>query len=535
MKMKKLSPRAAFSICIGITVTLILLTRILTIAHNMYLHPDEGVFFRSTQRLVNYLLGTSSSYDPVKKYPEGTFIFHAPFQMLFRLFSMTDRQGIQLSGRAASIFYFSIGVVLGFLLLRRWFGSCLRISVIYGLTMVFSLFHLEQSRYGTSDPLSFMLLMLTLLLSSLIYEQKGNRFILLILEGIVCGFLASLKYTLLYFCLFPLFAAIRTSKSVSEKIVAAELVLLFTAAGFFMTSPKTLSDISFISQTIDSEWTSYLVDGNPTEVGEWHNHLLSVLIYMTVYSGLLGGPLLAVPLFNKKTESKTNVTVLWKIEIPLIVFGFFLINIFSKTLFMRSFYLLACIIDLYASAGLSRIMGSSINNKKRKWISIALLVITFMRGAYFFTLLTDNSSDAVLQQAIQNTEGEDWAHTTILGPGRVYLLNFNKEDLKDLREIDLDNGAFNAPESLLLRPGEMVITGTLDYSKCAPYFFPISNQRAIKRIDRWQKYKTINSEYLRFRIYPEWWYHLFGFWIKGSTGTDYEFPTNYIFYRPQNP
>ncbi len=534
MKEKTFSDRTIFGICIGITVVLIILTRALTIKHNIYLHPDEHVFFRSTERLVNYLLGTSKSYDPVKPYPEGTYVFHAAFQILFRFFSMTDILNIQLIGRIASICFFSIGVVLGFLLLRRCFGYCLRTFIIYGLTMIFSLFQLEQSRYGTSDPLSFMLLMLVLLISSLIYDQKGNRFALLILESIVCGFLGSIKYPLLYFCVFPLIAAIRSSTRTNERNAIIGIVLFFTAFGFFMTSPKTLSDISFIYRTIVIEGSSYIIHGNPSELGGFYNHILSVIIYMTVYSGLLGGPLLSIPLFSTKKESHKKITILWKIDIPLVFLGFFIFNIFAKTIFMRNFYLLACIIDLYACVGISRIIGSP---KKFfvKYISITCLVITVLRGGYFFTLLTSQSDNIALQQTIQDIADENWSQTTIMGPGRNYILSIDKNGLKNLKEIDLDDNYFLNSESFHLTPGEMVITGTMDYSKCAPYILPISNKSINTLIDRWKKYKFINSDYLCFQNYPEWWYGLFGFWIKGTTGTDYEFPTNYIYYCPKNP
>ena len=181
MKMKNISSRAVFWICIGVTVTLILLTRGLTIAHNIYLHPDEYVFYRSTAKLIDFMQGKSEAYEPVRLYPEGTFVFHVPFQWICRLIS--PNFDLQLSSRIASVVFYTVGVIFGFLLLRKFFGNSLRTFVIYGTTAVLALFHLEQSRYGTSDPLSFMLLMMLLFFGALVYEQKKRWILRLILES----------------------------------------------------------------------------------------------------------------------------------------------------------------------------------------------------------------------------------------------------------------------------------------------------------------------------------------------------------------
>ena len=218
---------------------------------------------------------------------------------------------------------------------------------------------------------------------------------------------------------------------------------------------------------------------------------------------------------------------------PLIILGFFTYNLFSTTVFLRNLYPFFCVADLYACAGLSAMMGSE--KKRVKCLSVVLLAFTVLRGGFLIGLLADNSGDTMLQKAISSTVDGTWSQTTLLGPARHYLLPVNKDELKDLHEIDIDNYAYQTPEALIVKPGELVITATLDYSKCAHYMLPISNEEANKRIDRWDKFKTINRDFHQYRPYPEWYYSLFGYWIKGTTATDYEFPTNYLYYRSADP
>ena len=526
---RKLSMTGQIVICIVLSLATIILTRALTITHNFYLHPDEYVYYFSVKNMVNYLQGDI----PVMVYPEGAFTFQLPFQLIFRAFSMKDVNGLRMSGRAAGVFYFTIGAFLGFLVLNKCFGKNLRTSLIYGATMVFSLFHVEQSRYGTSETLIFLFLMLTILLSAYIYDGKGKRILLLIFEGMACGILASMKYPLLYFCLFPVFAAVRTSRRIHGKLLSVVLVLASVAAGFFIVSPKTLLDFSYVSRAIDREWKAYVGVGNLSEVGGWYNHILSVLVYATAYAGLLGGPFLAYPLFRNGKKEGGTLRKLWQIDMPLIILVFFTYNLFSKTVFLRNYYPFFCVLDIYACAGLSFLTGSE--KRRKKCLAIVLLALTVLRGGFLIGLMTDHTSDIVLQKTVPETVDKSWSQTTFLGPGRNYLLPFNKNSLKNLTEIDIDNRAYSTPESLIVRPGELVITAPLDYSKCSPYMLPISVDTVNMRIDRWDKFKTINRDYCLFQPYPEWYYSLFGYWVKGTTGTDYEFPTNYIYYRPANP
>ena len=126
-----------FRIIVLVTVLLILLTRGLTISHNMELHPDEHVFFNAAQSLKGYLSGSSPIYEEVKTYPEGAIVYQLPFHILTALLNRIFDAGIspQLSGRIAAVFYFTVGAVLGLVLIYRFFSKKLIYSIIYSLTV----------------------------------------------------------------------------------------------------------------------------------------------------------------------------------------------------------------------------------------------------------------------------------------------------------------------------------------------------------------------------------------------------------------
>lgn len=44
-------------------------------------------------------------------------------------------------------------------------------------------------------------------------------------------------------------------------------------------------------------------------------------------------------------------------------------------------------------------------------------------------------------------------------------------------------------------------------------------------------FKNVNKGYYVGSAYPDYYYYLFGYWIKGTTGTDYEFPSCAVYYR----
>lgn len=151
-----------------VTILLIFFTRMVTLSHNLHLHPDEHVFYLSANSLLNSILHPGTTFEEYMEYPEGAYLFHAVFQFFGKIFRVLtgEEQQLQIWGRIASVCYFSVAVLLGMNLVARYLGKTPVSATVYGLTMCFSLFFMEQSRYGTGDMISLMLLMLLLILTA---------------------------------------------------------------------------------------------------------------------------------------------------------------------------------------------------------------------------------------------------------------------------------------------------------------------------------------------------------------------------------
>ena len=93
---------------ISLAILLILFTRLITVGHNINLHPDEHVFYKAADSLMRYLTASADTYTEVKEYPEGAIVLQLPFHIVaavvYNLYGKT--LSMQLCGRVASIFYF---------------------------------------------------------------------------------------------------------------------------------------------------------------------------------------------------------------------------------------------------------------------------------------------------------------------------------------------------------------------------------------------------------------------------------------------
>lgn len=231
-------------------LVLIAVTRGLCLTHNMFKHPDEHVFFLAADNLASCWLGEAEEYEEVKEYPEGAIVLQAPFHAAAHiaaqaLHKTTDPLVLgRLSGRAAAVFYFSAGACMGALVLWRFLSRRRSALAIYAATIVFSLMHLEQSRYGTGDAVSFCLLMVIVLLSALSLNGGKRPAASLAAAFFLSGLLCAVKYPQLLFVCIPAAAAGRylKGKPAARKTLLVMAAIIFTAAGFLLFSPKVLSD-----------------------------------------------------------------------------------------------------------------------------------------------------------------------------------------------------------------------------------------------------------------------------------------------------
>lgn len=519
---------------IGLMLLAVLVTRMLTLTHNMGMHPDEFVFFYSSESLAHKLLGIADQYTEVKEYPEGAFVFQAPFHMAAWLLQKVTGRSlyIQTVGRLSAVFYFLAAAGFGGSILERWFPKRKWSLPIYALTVTFSLIHMEQSRYGTADAISACLLMALVLFCASAQDSAGTQAIIarLLAASFTAGALSAVKYPLVFFFILPIVTALRSTrkgKTSTRAFLLSGMAILMVMA-FFICSPKAAADPMYVVRVIQKEMGNYVAAGNLCEVGGPWNHLLSVILYLTLYSGF---PLASVFLVTsgvreiKRSPAADEKGALFNKIIPCALLVFLFYNLFSTTLFMRSIYPFFCLSDLYVASEAARWIEEK-GTKKR--VVLVLLTFLLVRGGYHTAALTEKRGTERLNEMILTAASDNWQHTILLGPG--YFLPFDDGLLTDPEAWDTDDARYRTEEALKLNPGDMVLCATQEHSRNNPYFFPTHYPVANLQIERWQTFKTVNKAFYKGQVYPEHYYWLFGYWIKGTTGTDYEFPSNRLYY-----
>lgn len=511
-------------------LALIALSRLPGLMHNSFLHSDEPVFCSSASSLAAFLTGQADSYAPTKFYPEGGFVLHTPFQLLKLLFGGAEEDS-RFFGRLGGCFYFLLGAAMGLKLLRRFFTKDLSAAAVYLATMLFGLMHIEQSRYATGDTASFFLLMVLLYFSARGMETGGLRFFLL--AAAAGGMLTAVKYPLIFFLLIPYLGFRKVFSGGGKKALrrdtwkAAGCFLL----GFLLLSPKTLTDPTFLFWTAAHETHNYMAGTNLTEVGGPGNHLISVSLYTLLYSG--------VPLLTGVTIWQAGKSIpsarhaqgcdyLFRFLIPLVTAGFFVYNLFVTAVFMRTYYPFFVIVDLYCAA----LCGKWLKQGGGKRIAVMLLCLFMaLRGGYYLYVLGEDSGKDSMRKIISTIPETQYTCITELKPGKMAFFQVDLPE-KAFQALDLADERFDTPEGMALKEGELLISTYQEYGVGTPYCLPIFHDTVQSYIDRWTDFKEINAQYAVGSLYPDYYYTLFGFWIKGTSGMYFEFPCNLFFLRP---
>lgn len=529
-----------FRIIVLVTVLLILLTRGLTISHNMELHCDEQVFYNAAQSLKGYLFGSSPFYEEVKEYPEGAIVYQLPFHVLTTIINRVFDAGIspQLSGRIASVFYFTAGAVLGLVLIYRFFSKKPIYSVLYGLTIVFSLFHIEQSRYGTGDAISYFLLMAIILLTATAITAQRRNLLYLLLATFLSGSLCAVKYPLLFFAIIPLYGLIVLLKGRSggkkAGLIFAFIVLLY--AGFACFSPMAAFDPSYIMKTSSRELDSYFLSSSIFSslfnLSRIYLHLMQVFVYTMLYSSIPLFPafFIADLIHHKKVRSeRSRIDTLLYTLIPILTIIFFIYNLFVPLLFMRAEYPFFFLSEIYAVM----FLGSWISGKgAKRAISIVLIGLMVLRGGYLVGYMVADNTQERISELCESSVDENWNKTTFISGFAVLPDDFFY--YKNVEQVGFDADRFYQAETMQLQPGELCITsadGCIS-EKIQEIFLPNSYQ-ASDNCNRWSLFRDVNSEYYRGTLYPEdYIYYLFGYWIDGTAGYGVEFPPVEVYYCP---
>jgi len=506
---------------------LLLLSRIITIRHNMELHPDEHVFYKASDSLMRFITGVADVYTEVKEYPEGAIVLQLPFHMAAAL--LRHCIGIDLSmrlcGRIASVFYFFLGSIVGIKMAYRYFGKNMKSVISYAAIMFFSIMHIEQSRYGTGDAISFFLIMEILYLTLIgLNECNCGKIIYWLFNGFLTGLLCSVKYPLLFWGLIPFITVWKNNHTRFRVIILMGIAVII---GFLIGSPKAVTDPAYIIRIVVRETKAYVLDGNVTEVGCPVNHFLSLVLYSLFYSGFPFSPIFVFLVWKERKKNVVNDSehayIIYCL-LPILILVFFIYNLFTKTLFMRTYYPYFFLMDLYVAMYLGKQ-----HTRIKQCVLFVLISLFIVRGMYYTIVLTEKDGPDKLDHLVSSSIDESWLNTTLLQPGyfvvspRDFYANSTSENILDSR--------YENNEGLLLKSGELLITGSIEYYRGSGYFFPVSNQTANEYCKRWEKFKALNHNFFVGAVYPARYYYLFGYWIKGTTGCPYEFPTNFIYYR----
>lgn len=523
-------------IVVAVMIFMIIFTRAITISHNMELHPDEHVFYNAAQSLKNCIFDSTQVFEEEKEYPEGAFVLQLPFHILSSIIYRLSGISVspQLSGRIAAVFYFTAGAVIGCAILYKYLSQKLTSLIIYGCTIVFSVIHITQSRYGTSDAITLSLLMAVIYLAARSLDSKKHNLAYIISAFFMTGALAAAKYPLIFFAVIPVFCAVKQLKKYSfgKRVLLSLVMLTALYIGFAILSPKAAFDPMYIVRASTREVGAYVTAYSYSLADVW-THFMAMLTYSFFYSGFPLMPIffgLCIKHLLRNTDSfaSSSEATLFSIVIPALTVIFFVYNLFVMLLVSRTYYPFFFLTDLYVSAYIGNVF-SEVNTRKRI-ASCALCLLMVGRGIYYLALLSEKNDSEKFADMIADVVDENWEHTTILSGFMVLPQGYN--DYPDLQLVNSDNPRFLTPESTELKHGELFIAGARLHTVYSLYYnFLPSQHSSTLDSEIWLKFLEQNSEYYVGRPYPLYTDYILGNWIMGTNGC-YEFPTACLFYRP---
>lgn len=532
--------RTHYKKAISITLLIVLMlifTRVISVSHNIGLSPDEPVFFSAAQSLKGFIFGSSSVYEEVKEYPEGAIVLQLPFHILTALINRFANTAISpaLSGRIASVFYFICGTILGCFILYKFFSKKLSTLVVYGLITVFSIMHIEQSRYGTGDPISFFLLMLLIYLAASALSSEQHYFILIVMTFFVTGMLTAVKYPLVSFGVIPVYASFfvwRKKVSYTHSFNKLTFVLISIAIfylGFAVISPKAAFDPMYIIRASSRELNAYM-GSNVSRLSLVWTNLTSVLAYSMLYSGVPFMPVILVFCFVKRWNdvSFEDVTSTFFCRVlPLIITIFFIYNLCVTVLFMRTYYPFFFLSDLYVAVAIGDWFS---NSRAKKCVFAVLCGFMVLRGAYYIYLMSDNTDSTRMANMITSAVDENWSKTTVLSGQIIYSDGY--ADYKNIQVTDINDPRFSDHDAIELEHGELFISSSKNHAMLSsPFSFLSLGYEISPDVQKWLDFEQTNEPYYVGQLYSNCYYYLFGSWIYGTTGAGYESPLCTIYYR----
>ena len=175
---------------------------------------------------------------------------------------------------------------------------------------------------------------------------------------------------------------------------------------------------------------------------------------------------------------------------------------------------------LYSAIGLAELFAK----KHIKPFILALLCVMVLRGGYLTALLAQPQKEAgaVLYS---HEKWSEQATVTFAGLGFV-----NGDIPAQATQLGM-NDAF-VTTTPTLEKSEFCVIGGYQYAIARNRIFEIKDADVLSATNGWNAFKEQNEQYQFDQLYPDYYYSLFGYWLEGSMGTLYEFPSVYFYYKP---
>ena len=530
-----------FRICIAALLLLTIVSRAVGLTYNLSIHPDESEFYTAAGSLAQHILDPDVPFVEEKEYPEGAYILQLPFQLMRELLGSTHWfwSASHCWNRIASLFYFTLSAVYGILLLTKYMSRSRMAAILYALTMCFSLFFIEHSRYGVGDMGSLWLLMAIVYHCARALETGKTGHLLCAFFG--TGVMGAVKYPQLFFVILPAGTYLRMkgqNKRKARTMAGLIPLVLVVIVSFLMFSPKAAVDPGYFLRVITREGEAYLAPEAGYQTGGPINHVLIMIVYTLLYSDFPLSFLLVAAFFLKSIPGKPSddgPDFLFQKLLPVTVCLFLGYNIFVTTLFFRTLTPFFGMTALYASEAAGRLYQHC-SRKGYKAGCAAILLLTCMmvlRGGLLLRI-TGHQGDEKdrFTSLVAEAVDDQWNQVTLLEPYNVATEYRFADYLPCPQDLPITKIYLNPyvakNGSITLQPGELLITGAYDYWEAAPYFVQPEKDE-IKAL--WESFKEANQDYYVGQIYPDADYYLFGGWIRGGTLSQFLIPCNMVYYR----